>query len=331
MQVFQVDFDESLEPFDFEREQLAAAGIEVVSGRCTSADELVERAKDARVLWLAWKPGVDRAVMEQLPNLELVIRWGVGYDQIDVAAATELGVAVANAPDYGTIDVAEHVIALLLSGSRRVPWYHEAMKAGGWPDPDPGVHHRVSGRTLGLVGLGRIGAAVARRARGLDLNVVGLRPGGLRRQADVAWRSRRRPRRAAGDRGLRVPPCALHAGHEAPDQRVDPERAQAGGGTHQRESRHGRRHRCTDRCTRQRSPRMGGSGRLRDRAPAADSPIRTTPGVILTPHLAGFSEEAWQDLREEMCLTTTQWARDGWADRVVNPEVRESLRSNPKD
>src|SRR5262249_15178577 len=141
---------------------------------CTNVEELLERAGQARVLWLAWRPDIDRAVLAALPDVELVVRWGVGYDQIDVPAATELGVAVANAPRYGTVDVGEHVMALLLAGSRRVAWYHEAIRDGQWPPAATGGrHHRLFGRTLGLIGVGRIGAAVAQRARGLGLEVIG--------------------------------------------------------------------------------------------------------------------------------------------------------------
>ena len=77
--------------------------------------------------------------MEALPNCRLVVRWGVGYDQIPVKDATELGVAVGNAPAYGTDDVAEHAISLLLATARRIPWLHAGMVAGGWPSISDGV------------------------------------------------------------------------------------------------------------------------------------------------------------------------------------------------
>ncbi len=96
-------------------------------------------------MWLEWTPHIDRAVLAALTECELVMRWGVGYDQIDVAAATELGVAVANAPAYGTENVAEHTMALLLALARGVVADDRAMRAGLWREPP--IAHRSRRRT----------------------------------------------------------------------------------------------------------------------------------------------------------------------------------------
>jgi len=327
MQVLQVDHDDSLEPFTYERAELAADDIELVSGNCLTVDELVERAETARVLWLSWKPAIDRTVLERLPNVELVVRWGVGYDQIDVPAATELGVAVANAPDYGTIDVAEHVIGLLVGGARRIPWYHHAMTAGGFPEPEPLAHHRIHGRTLGLVGLGRIGRAVASRASALGLTIVGYDP------LTTPGQSKSSGVQAVGlDELLAVADyVSLHAPLTDVTRHLlnrDTFAKMKPGSALINASR---------------GPVVDTDAMLDSLASGHlawaaldvyeteplpdDSPLRRTPNVILTPHLAGFSEEAWADLRTEMCLTTRQWRQTGWADRVVNPEVRDQLRS----
>ena len=115
----------------------------------------------------------DRAILERLERCRLVIRWGIGYDQIDAVAATELGIAVANSPTYGTEDVAEHAVALLMASARRIGWANERMHAGDWPLAEFGTVRRMRGRTLGILGVGRIGSAVARRALGLGLRVIG--------------------------------------------------------------------------------------------------------------------------------------------------------------
>src|SRR5690606_35806711 len=151
-------------------------------GGCLTQDEIVERAGDADVLWLAWKPAIDRRVLEALPSVRLAIRWGVGYEQIDTTAATELGVAVANAPTYGTDDVAETAAALLLAAVRRIADNHSRMLQGQWPAPTPGSVHRLRGRTLGLVGAGRIGSAMGRIMAGFGMRVLAHDPG---RSADA--------------------------------------------------------------------------------------------------------------------------------------------------
>ncbi len=121
-----------LEPLDYEREQLGRAGAELVAARCADQDELIRNAAGAEVIWLEWVPPVDGYVLSALPECDLVMRWGAGYDQIDVRAATDLGVAVANAPTYCTENVAEHALALLLALTRGVTAGDAAMRGGGW-------------------------------------------------------------------------------------------------------------------------------------------------------------------------------------------------------
>ncbi len=330
MRVFQTDHDNGLEPMDHERRTLAAAGVELVSGSCTSQHELIERAADADVLWVAWRPHIDRSVLESLPRVGLVIRWGVGFDQIDVGAATDMGVAVANSPTYGTTDVAEHVIALLLSGARRIAWYHEEMRAGGWPAAARGQHRRVTGRTLGLIGVGRIGSAVARRASALGIEVIGYDP--ARSAEELAERGIRavdiEELLAAADYiSLHVPLTASthHFVDAALLRRVKPGAALINAS----------RGKVVDTDSLVDAVRGGhlawaALDVYEDEPLPPGSALRECPNVVLTPHVAAYSEEAWQDLRDEMCLTTLQWLQDGWAERIVNPEVRAHLRADPR-
>ena len=139
--VFHADYVGDLGPMDYERATLAAAGAELAVARCATAEELIARAAGAQVVWLEWTPHIDRTVLAALTECELVMRWGAGYDQIDVAAATELGVAVANAPAYSTENVAEHTMALLLALARGVVADDRAMRAGLWREP-PIAHQR---------------------------------------------------------------------------------------------------------------------------------------------------------------------------------------------
>jgi D-3-phosphoglycerate dehydrogenase len=176
IRVLQVDQDPTLAPYAYEADALRQAGGELILADCTTEAEVIQHGPDAEILWLSWRPVVTPAVMRALPRCRLIVRWGVGYDQIDVAAATELGIAVANSPGYGTDDVAEHALALLMSWARRVGWFTARMRLGQWPDSTTTGMHRLRGRTLGIVGLGRIGSAVAARARGLGLRVIAYDP-----------------------------------------------------------------------------------------------------------------------------------------------------------
>lgn len=117
-----------------------------------------------------------RAVMSAAPALKVVARYAVGYDTIDVAAATDLGIVAANVPDYGTQEVADHTMALLLAAVRKLLPYDRALREGRWGFGTGHPIGRLAGRTLGIVGLGRIGSAVAVRAQGFGLRVLACDP-----------------------------------------------------------------------------------------------------------------------------------------------------------
>ncbi|MCK5940481.1 MAG: D-glycerate dehydrogenase [Planctomycetes bacterium] len=115
-----------------------------------------------------------RAVIEAAPKLKVISQIAVGYDNIDVAAATERGVVVTHTPDVLTEATADLTFALLLAAARRLPEAERYLRDGNWQrwDVDLLCGTDVHGRTIGLVGLGRIGRAVARRARGFGMRVL---------------------------------------------------------------------------------------------------------------------------------------------------------------
>jgi glyoxylate reductase len=117
---------------------------------------------------------VDATVLDLLPDLRLVANYGVGYDRVDVAACTARGVAVTNTPGVLDAVTADLAFALLLAAGRRVVAGDRLVRAGGWVGgwAEGALATEFAGSTLGIVGLGRIGAAVARRARGFELRVL---------------------------------------------------------------------------------------------------------------------------------------------------------------
>lgn len=154
---------------------LSEAGIEVVKETKLPPEELIKRLKDADGVIVRSATRITAEVMDGAEKLRVIGRAGVGVDNIDVSAATERGIVVMNAPDGNTITTAEHTIALLVSLARNVPQAHARLQNGVW-DKKSFVGVELNGKTLGVIGLGRIGRHVARVAKGLGMKIIAYDP-----------------------------------------------------------------------------------------------------------------------------------------------------------
>lgn len=157
-----------------EPERAALRGLaEVIDANpLRTEDEVIHAAKDADAIIFAFAP-ITARVLDGLPKLRVAVRNGVGYDAIDVPAATERGIWVANVPDYCISEVADHAMALLLGLARKLMPMDASMRRGEFNVIQVGRPiYRIEGKTLGLIGMGRIGREVARRAKGFGLNVI---------------------------------------------------------------------------------------------------------------------------------------------------------------
>ena len=161
---------------DVERRVLGTAGIDLVVGQCRTEEETIELCAEADGIILQYAP-LTRRVIESLQRCRVISRYGVGVDTVDVAAATERGIWVANVPNFSTVEVAEHTLALLLALSRRLFVLDDLVHKGGWSTIGA-MGHTVPlvDQTLGLVGFGAIARAVAFRARALGLRVLTYSP-----------------------------------------------------------------------------------------------------------------------------------------------------------
>ena len=136
-----------------------------------SAAELIEAVRDVDALLVRSETQVTREVLRAAERLRVVARAGAGVDNVDVAAATERGVLVINAPGGNTIAAAEHTVAMLLAAARNIAQADAALKRGEWTR-GPFVGVEVRGKVLGIVGSGRVGTEVARRALGMEMRVL---------------------------------------------------------------------------------------------------------------------------------------------------------------
>lgn len=137
--------------------------------------DLIGAIPDYHGLVVRSETQVTSQVIDAGKELQVVGRAGIGVDNIDVEAATRRGVVVVNAPEANTIAMAEHTIGLMLALARHIPAAHTSLRNASW-ERSKFIGVELRGKTLGLIGLGRTGAEVARRARGLDMNVIAVDP-----------------------------------------------------------------------------------------------------------------------------------------------------------
>jgi D-3-phosphoglycerate dehydrogenase len=164
---------------DFQEEQsiLAPCGVGLDAVYCRSEKDLIENGRGA-VGFLVSYARITRRVMAALPELRVIVKYGIGVDNIDVQAARELGKVVAHVPDYCREEVALHALCLALCGLRQVHSLGKEVAAGQWNDAPAGaILYRPSALDLGVVGMGRIGRLFANRAERLFASVSFYDPG----------------------------------------------------------------------------------------------------------------------------------------------------------
>lgn len=165
-------------PADVE-EAVLGPEVEVVLGSASNTSKIPDRLWRMADGILAWHEiQISREVVAKLDRCKAIVRCGVGYDNVDLQAAGERGIPVCNVPDYGTNDVADHAVALILTLARGVYAFSEKVRESNqyWNWGAAGNLHRLTGATLGIIGLGRIGTAVALRAKTFGMRVVAYDP-----------------------------------------------------------------------------------------------------------------------------------------------------------
>ncbi len=161
-----------------ETEQLAKVNAEILEVACTTEDEVIEAAKGADVILGGAQ--ITRRVMESLPKCKLIIGYGVGYDTLDLDAATDNSIIVVNnpSPQWCVEEVSNHAIALLLACAKKLVFQNNCVKQGRWAEgrqdrrPIPPIY----GQTLGLIGCGNLGRMTAKKAQCFGLRVLGYDP-----------------------------------------------------------------------------------------------------------------------------------------------------------
>lgn len=157
--------------FTHEKKVFREEGATFVVTYFKDAEDLRSIVRDADILMFN-DATISADIIDALDRCKMIIRYGIGYDNVDLEAAGKKGIYVCNAPSYGTYDVAEHTMALLLSVVKHIPLADKCARTGKWSADHVGKVRRLCGKTLGLVGFGRIARKVAARARAFEMDIL---------------------------------------------------------------------------------------------------------------------------------------------------------------
>ena len=280
-----------------ERSLVEAAGGDLVAADCLTEDDVAAALASVRpdAVLVQFAPVGARA-LASANGLRGIVRYGVGVDNIDTRAADRAGIAVARVPDYCVDEVADHVIALLLTVERGILTLAQQTAAGGWDWRAAQPVRRLRGLVLGLVGYGRIGRAVGDRARALGLTVLAYDPfvseaevaslDDLLRRSDIVSIHvplTEKTRNVIGARELALLPEGAVVVNTSRGGLVDEDALVAALS----------------------AGRLRGAGIdvLAMEPPGADHPLRGARGVVLTPHAAWYSDDAVLELRRKATET----------------------------
>jgi D-3-phosphoglycerate dehydrogenase len=175
--VVRVDREVDRLPIREEAEVLAKVNAELVAADCTTENEIIETAKDADAI-LTVEALITRRVMEASPKCKVIVRYGIGYDTIDIDAATDNNILVVNIPGFCLEEVSNHAITLLLACAKKLTFLNNGTKQGRWAESKQAQAPMGSiyGQTLGLVGCGNIGRMTGKKAQCFGLRVLGYDP-----------------------------------------------------------------------------------------------------------------------------------------------------------
>jgi D-3-phosphoglycerate dehydrogenase len=158
-----------------EKEELGRIGAELILAQIRKEEDLIRVCKKADGLINQYAI-LNRNVLGHLTQCKVVARYGVGVDSIDLKAATDLGIIVANVPDYCIDEVASHAVAMLLTLIRKTVFFDRKVKSSQWDFRQGRPIHRIQGKTLGLIGCGKIGFEVAKRMSAFGVKVITFDP-----------------------------------------------------------------------------------------------------------------------------------------------------------
>ena len=308
-----------------EAEVLARVGARLLISETGAEDDLLALVPQADAILTCFKK-VSAAVVRAGERLQVIGRYGIGVDNIAVEEATRLGIPVTNVPAYCVDEVAEHVLAFLFALERSICTYNAGVREGDWSLSRGLPMRRIAGRTLGIIGFGRIGQTLARKALGLDLRVVAYSPTASAEELARLGVERVELDELAADSdyvSINAPSTPATQGLVGRDflRRMKPTaylfNAARGAIVDQEALLDALREGC-----------IGGAGIdvfVPEHLPR-DHPLLAQPNLVATPHVAFFSEESVLELELKAAENVAAVLSGRRPTYVVNPEVLELPR-----
>lgn len=313
--------------FEKEKKILNEVDAELFPCQCKSEDELIEVARDADALLNMYFAPISEKVLQSLKKCKVISRYGIGVDTVDIEAATRHGVVVTNVPSYCIDEVSDHTMGLILSLARKIALLNSFVKKGIWDFKLSKPVYRIRGKTLGLIGFGRIGREVARKAKAFRLNILFYDP---YVSSDVAREYSAKP--AEIDNLLKGSDfVSLHLPlNEETKYFIDEKKLKlmkkhaflintSRGGVVDTDALY--------KALKEGWIQGAALDVVEGRPPLKkEDPLLALENLIMTPHAAWYSEESIQDLQETAAREVARILKGEWPVFVVNSEVKENLK-----
>lgn len=315
---FKVVITDSYHPtLDAEKEELQEIDADLILEQCKTEGEIIEATRDADAV-MVQHAKISRAVIRHLERCKIIARYGVGFDNVDVEAATERGIMVSNVPDYCIDEVSSHAIALLMACSRKVVQLSNSVKASQWTYMVAEPVYRMSGQTLGIIGIGRIGSAAARKGLGLGLEVQIYDPYVFETDLDAKFVDFHPLLRTSDFISIHAPLTneTYHMFGESEFEKMKKSAFLVNTA----------RGPIVDKAALYEALKTGeiagaGVDVMEQEPPSLDDPLLKLDNFIITPHTAWYSEDAQRLLQRETARAVAAVLKGGKPRSLVNPEV----------
>lgn len=290
--------DYSFMEFEEEKKVFESIGAQLDIAQCKTEEEIIEASQGAVALINSDIP-ISRKVIESLPDLKVIARYGIGVDHIDVEAATDHNVFVANVPEFCRDEVADHALALIMSLTRKIVSLNQSVKQGKWDFSEAAPLHRINTQTVGLISYGSIARNLAKKLRAIGFKVIAYDPYYPTTNQDVELVSLEELMGRSDVVSVHSP-LVKETFHMINKEVLDLAKPNAiivncGRGSIINES---------DLIDALKAGKIAGAGLdvVEQEPMELSNPLRSMDNVILTPHAAFYSEEAYQELKRKTTL-----------------------------